>query len=166
MWKSIEQHFSRRSAGRQVVEAFLRYGLSVRTDGSVYCGPFEMAPAKIGRALNVDRRVVIATAKQIAGHEDLLSIFSKLQPRACIGGAAAKLGFDTIEISADARASGIVSDVTRILSSHKLIIRQIIADDPDLFPEPKLLIVVGGRLPVKALQELRKLPFAEKIAIS
>ncbi len=166
MWKSIESHFSRRSAGRTVVDAFLRYGLSVHPDGAVYCGPFEMAPAKIGRALNVDRRVVIATAKQIATHEDLLSIFARLQPRASLGQAAAKLGFDTIEISADAHAMGVVSDVTRLLCEHKLLIRQIIADDPDLFPDPKLTIVMGGHMPVKALQALRKLPFAEKIAIS
>ena len=165
MWKSIEKHFARRSAGRLVVEAFLRYGLSVHADGRVFCGPFEMAPAKIGRSLSVDRRVVIATAKQIAGHEDLLSIFAKLQPRAYVGEAASKLGFDCIEISADAHAPGIVSDVTRVLSEHKVMIRQAIADDPDLFPEPKLSIVVNGRLPLKALQALRKLPKAEKIAI-
>ena len=166
MWKSIERHFARRTAGRAVVEAFLRYGLCVHADGSIYCGPFEMAPAKIGRALQVDRRVVIATAKQIAGHEELISIFAKLQPRAYVGEVASRLGFDTIEISADAHASGIVSDVTHILSEHKVNMRQIIADDPDLFPEPKLSIVVDGRLPLKTLQALRRLPSAEKIAIS
>ncbi len=166
MWKSIESHFARRTAGRAVVEAFLRYGLSVHADGSIFCGPFEMAPAKIGRSLNVDRRVVIATAKQIASHEDLLSIFARLQPRAYVGDVASKLGFDCIEISADAHASGIVSDVTRILSDHRLSIRQLIADDPDLYPEPKLSIVVDGRLPLKSLQALRRLPSAEKIAIS
>ncbi len=165
MWKSIEKHFSRRSAGRLVVEAFLRYGMSVHSDGSVYCGPFEMAPAKIGRALGVDRRVVIATAKQIAEHEDLISIFARLQPRAYVGEVASKLGFDTIEISADAHTSGIVSQVTGVLSAHKVNMRQVIADDPDLFPEPKLSIVVDGRLPLKSLQALRKLPSAEKIAI-
>jgi hypothetical protein len=166
MWKSIEKHFERKTAGRRVVEAFLRYGLSVHADGEVYCGPFGMAPAKIARALNVDRRVVIATAQQIAAHEDLLAVFAKLQPRAYIGDAAHKLGFDCIEISADAHAPGIVSDVTRILSENKATIRQIIADDPDLFPEPKLSIVVDGRLPIKCLQALRRLPSAEKIAIS
>lgn len=166
MWKSIEKHFARRSAGRLVVEAFLRYGMAVHNDGSIYCGPFEMAPAKIGRALGVDRRVVIATAAQIAAHEDLISIFARLQPRAYVGDVASKLGFDCIEISADAHASGIVSDVTRILSEYKVTIRQIIADDPDLFPEPKLSIVIDGRMSLKALQALRRLPSAEKIAIS
>jgi len=166
MWKSIEKHFARRSAGRLVVEAFLRYGISVHPDGEVYCGPFEMAPAKIGRALGVDRRVVIATAQQIAGHEDLISIFARLQPRAYVGDVASKLGFDCIEISADAHAPGLVSQVAGVLNEHKVMIRQIIADDPDLFPEPKMSIVVDGRLSVKALQALRRLPSAEKITIS
>lgn len=165
MLKPIEQHFSRRTAGRMVVELFLRHGFAVHPDGTIWCGPVEMAPAKIGRALKVDRRVVIATATQIASHEELLSIFSQLQPRSYIGSAAARLGFDTIEISADAHAPGIVSEITHVLAAHKISIRQLIADDPDLFPEPRLSIVINGRLPTKCLQALRKLPSAKKISI-
>lgn len=166
MWKSIEKHFARRTAGRKVVEAFLRFGLSVHADGSIHAGPIEMAPAKIGRALGVDRRVVIDTARQIAGHGDLLNIFFRLQPRAYIGESAKKLGFDSIEISAsDAHATGIVAQVTAVLAENKIKIRQIIADDPDLFPDPKLSVVINGRLSNKALAALRKLPSAEKITI-
>lgn len=166
MWKSIEKHFARRTAGRKVVESFLRFGFSVHPDGAIYAGPVEMAPAKIGRALEVDRRVVIDTAKQIAGHEDLLNIFFRLQPRAYVGESAKKLGFDSIEISAsDAHAAGVVAQVTRVLADNKIKIRQIIADDPDLFPEPKLSVVVNGKLSNNALAALRKLPSAEKITI-
>lgn len=166
MWKSIEKHFAHRTAGRRVVEAFLRFGFSVHPDGAVFAGPVEMAPAKIGRALGVDRRVVIDTARQIAEHEALLDIFYRLQPRAYIGESAKKLGFDSIELSAtDARSVGIVSQVTGLLAEHKIRIRQIIADDPDLFPEPKLSVVVDGKLSTKALIALRKLPSAEKITI-
>ena len=71
MFKSIEKYFARRTAGRKVVEAFLRYGLAVHSDGEVYCGPIQMAPAKIGRALGVDRRVVIDTARQVVSDEKL-----------------------------------------------------------------------------------------------
>ncbi len=165
MFKSIEKYFARRSAGRKVVEAFLRYGLAVHSDGEVYCGPIQMAPAKIGRALGVDRRVVIDTAHQIAAHEALLDIFARLQPRADIGESAAKLGFDSIEISADAHAAGIVAQVTRVLAGHKVRIRQAIADDPDLFPEPKLSIVIDGKLSTRVLQALRRLPVTQKITI-
>ncbi len=165
MYKTIEKYFRRRSAGRLVVESFLRHGLSVDGNGRIFCGPFEMAPAKMGRAIGVDRRVVIAVARQIAQHNDLLVIFGKLQPRAYIGESAKKLGFDSIEISADAHSAGIVGAVAKIFADNKIMIRQIIADDPDLFPEPKLNIVVDGRLPSRALAQIRRLPMAEKIAI-
>lgn len=165
MWSELESYFSHRTAGRRVVECFLRHGFAVHDDGSVWAGPIEMAPAKIGRALGVDRRVVIDTAKQIAEHEKLLEVFSRLQPRAYVGEAARRLGYDTIVISADAHSSGVVSQVTAVLQKHKIMVRQLVADDPDLFPEPKLSAVVDGKLPSKALDELRKLPCAERITI-
>jgi len=46
---------------------------------------------------------------------------------------------------------------TSILARHKVGIRQIITDDPDLYPEPKMLVVVDGKLPQKAVLELRRL---------
>lgn len=165
MFKTIEKHFSRRSAGRLVAESFLRHGISVNGKGEIFCGPFEMAPAKIARSLGIDRRVVIGVAHQIAHHGELLAIFGRLSPRAYVGDCAKQLGFDSLEISADAHATGVVEAVARIFAEHKVAIRQIIADDPDLFPEPKLSIVVDGRLPAKVLAKIRKLPQAEKITI-
>lgn len=165
MYKTIEKYFSRKSAGRLVVESFLRYGISVQPDGNAYCGTIELAPAKVGRALGVDRRVVISVSKQIASHEDLLAIFGRLQPRAYVGESAHKLGFDSIEISADSHATGIVAAVAGILAKNKIAMRQIIADDPDLFPDAKLNIVTDGKLTAKALSEIRALGLAEKIAI-
>jgi len=165
MFKTIEKYFSRKSAGRLVVESFLRYGISVQPDGNAYCGGIELAPAKVGRTLGVDRRVVISVSKQIAGHEDLLAIFARLQPRAYVGESAHKLGFDSIEISADSHATGIIAAVTGILAKNKIAIRQIIADDPDLFPDAKLNIVVNGRLNARTLSEIRALGMAEKITI-
>ncbi len=165
MYRTIEKYFSRKTAGRLVVEAFLRHGFSVDGKGKILAGNVELAPAKIGRALGVDRRVVIGVARQIAGHGDLLAIFGRLQPRAFIGDSAKRLGFDSIEISADAHAAGVVATVSKILAEHKVAIRQMVADDPDLFPEPKLNIVVDGRLSNSVLNAIRKSRVAEKIAI-
>lgn len=165
MWPLFEEHFSRHSAGRLVVEAFLKYGYGVHSDGSVWCGPVAMAPAKIAHALGVDRRVVLAAAKKIASHESLLEVFATLQPRADFSECAKALGFDAIEICADAHASGIVSQVAGVLAARKAALRQVIADDPDLFSDPKLTIVVDGKLDLKTLDLLRKLPCAKKITI-
>jgi len=44
-----------------------------------------------------------------------------------------------------------------VLARNKVGIRQIITDDPDLYPEPKMMVVVEGKLPRKAAEELRAL---------
>jgi predicted regulator of amino acid metabolism with ACT domain len=165
MWEPIEAYFIRRSAARKVVEAFLRYGFCVDENGTIFAGPVELAPAKIGRALEVDRRVVIETAKEISKDKSLFSVFSKLQPRAFGGLCSKTLGFDCIQIEADAHASGIVSEVTKVLYENNIKIRQIIADDPELFPNPKLSIILDGKISSTAFSKLRSLPFAQKITL-
>lgn len=165
MWEPIEEHFSGRSAGRKVVELMLKHGFSVDEKATIYSGPVEIAPAKFARAIGVDRRVVIDTAKEIASNQALLVVFSKLQPRAFGGLCSKTLGFDCIQIEADANATGIVAEVTAVLYQDKIKIRQIIADDPELFPNPKLNIIINGRLPAKTFSRLRTLSFAHKITI-
>jgi predicted regulator of amino acid metabolism with ACT domain len=157
MWRYLEKHFSGQRAKLKVVSAMLRLGLRVDSKGRVYCGQIEIAPAKFARAVGVDRRVVSEAASGIASDSELLSIFSRLQPTADVSGAAKLLGNDVIEIDADPNTVGLVSSVSAILARHKVGIRQIIADDPDLCPEPKMHVVADGRIPQKALSEMRKL---------
>ena len=121
------------------------------------CGPIELAPAKFARAVGVDRRVVISAAKEIASDPEMADVFSRLVPTANVAGAARMLGHDVIEIDADPNTVGLVGKVSSLLARHKVGIRQIIADDPDLYPEPKMRLVVEGRLPRKAAEELRAL---------
>ena len=52
---------------------------------------------------------------------------------------------------------GLTAKVASVLARHKVGIRQIITDDPDLYPEPKMMVVVQGKLPRKAVDELRAL---------
>ena len=120
---------------------------------------------RIARALNVDRRVVIETARAIASDEKLLHIFFKLEPRAFIGNAAKEFGFDSIEIRADAKKKGIVAAVTKLLAEEGVVIRQIVTDDPELYPDPVLTIVIDGRLNSKLIKELKELDFAEKVML-
>ena len=63
MLEIIEQFF-KNARGRQLVStSFLQLGLKVDTKGKILVGSIEIPPAKIARALGVDRRVVIDTAK-------------------------------------------------------------------------------------------------------
>jgi len=152
--------------GRKLVATeFLRLGLKVDGKAKVYVGQIEVPPAKIGRALGVDRRVVIETARAIAADDRLLHIFYKLEPRAFMGNAARELGFDTIEIKADPKKSGIVAAVTKVLADEGVMIRQIISDDPDLFPNPVLTIIVNGKVSAKTIKLLKSLKFATEISI-
>jgi predicted regulator of amino acid metabolism with ACT domain len=135
----------------------MRLGVRVDSKGKLYTDTIELAPAKIARALGVDRRVVIETARDLAADSELFQIFSVLAPTANVSRAARVLGHDVIEIDADPNTMGLVGKVTSILARHKVVIRQIIADDPDLYPEPKMHIVIDGKLPPGALSDLRSL---------
>lgn len=157
MLRYLEERFAGQRAKIRVVSEFLRLGIRVGAKGAVFCGPIELAPAKVGRALSVDRRVVIETAKEIASDPRLMAIFSELYPVANVSMAARALGHDVLEIDADPNSIGLVSEVSGILARHKVKIRQIIADDPELYPEPKMRVVAEGRIPPQALAKLRKL---------
>jgi len=157
MLRHIEEQFAGSRAKLRVVTALLRLGIRVDEDGKLYCDTIGLAPAKVGRALSVDRRVVIETAREIAADPKLLQVFSGLLPIADVTRAAKLFGHDVIEINADPNTVGLVAKVSGILARNKIGIRQIIADDPDLYPEPKMSVVVDGKLPAKALAELRKL---------
>jgi len=157
MLQYLEECFAGKRAALRVVSALLRLGIRVDAKGKLYCDAIELAPAKMGRALSVDRRVVIETARDIAADPKLLAIFSSLIPIANVSHAAKYFGHDVIEIDADPNTTGLTAKVASILARHKVGIRQIIADDPDLYPEPKMMVVAEGKLPRKAVEELRSL---------
>ncbi|VVC02729.1 Uncharacterised protein [Candidatus Burarchaeum australiense] len=165
MHKELEKFFEGQRARRIVAEAMLRYGLRVDNHGKIYCNAIEIAPAKMARALGVDRRVVIETAEEIAENDFLFDIFSTLEPRSNFSHSAKALGFDTIEIHADPKAIGIVADITAVMAKNKIRIRQIMADDAELFPNPILTIIVDGKLSGSVIEKIRKLRHAEKIIL-
>ncbi len=165
MVEFLSSLFEGARARRAVALELLRLGLKVDGRGRVYVGAIEVQPAKIARALGVDRRVVIETAKAIAGDDKLLPIFYRLEPRAFIGNVAGQLGLDAIEIRADPNKPGIVAAVTAVLAKERISIRQIISDDPDLFPDPVLTIIIDGRISAGAIRKLKSLKFATAISI-
>ncbi|MFA6328992.1 MAG: amino acid-binding ACT domain protein [Candidatus Micrarchaeia archaeon] len=157
MLQYLEERFAGQRAKLRVVSTMLRLGLRVDGKGRLYCDQIGLAPVKIGRAIGVDRRVVIETAHEIAADPKLFAIFSSLFPISNVSRAAKYFGHDVIEIDADPNTLGLTAKVTAILARHKVAIRQIIADDPDLYPEPKMMVVAEGKLPRKVVDELRSL---------
>ncbi len=164
--KKVLDMFPESARVRKIVAAeFLRLGLKVDGSGRILIGNIEIPPAKIGRALGVDRRVVIDTAKLIVDNDKLLPIFYNMESRAFISNIAKELDFDTIEIRADPNRIGIVAIVSKILADEKVAIRQIISDDPDLFPDPVLTVIINGKVNAKIINRLKKSEVAESILI-
>ena len=165
MYPLLEDAFLRYPMRKKVAELLLKYGLRVDKKAVIYCGDIELSPAKIARSVNVDRRVVIETAQMIAEVNELLGIFNGLVPKAFISGVASHLGFEVLEIESEPHAIGIVSAVTRIIADAGISIRQIVTDDPDIYPTPKLTIILEKKLPAMALVKLRELKNIKKISI-
>ncbi len=164
MYPILESAFVRYPMRKNVADLFLRRGLRVEKSGGIFCGEIEISPVKIARALDVDRRVVIETAQMISEIPDLYNIFSELQPTSFIKNVAGHLGFEVLEIEAEPHAVGIISSVTKIISDSNIVIRQLVSDDPDIYPNPKLTIILEKRLPGTALAKLRELEI-KKISI-
>ncbi|NYZ74228.1 regulator, partial [Candidatus Micrarchaeota archaeon] len=155
MYPILEDAFLRYPMRKKVAEILLKYGLRVDKNGRIFSGNIEISPVKVARAVAVDRRVVLETAHMIAEVPELFGIFESLAPTAFIRGVARHLGFEVIEIEAEPHAVGIVSAVTSIIAEAKISIRQIVSDDPDIYPNPKLTIVLEKQLPGQALVKIR-----------
>lgn len=166
LWPQILERFSDSPAKLRVVKQMIELGLSVGQDGGIYCGPVEITPTKLAKAVGVDRRVVAEAVEMIRGDQGLISVFSLLRPAGLsMRGVAKQLGLGVVEIYADPRAVGIVAKAATIVSSRGISIRQIVADDPELHPEPRLTIVTERELPGTIIPELLKIPYVKSVSV-
>lgn len=167
MWSQIRSYFEGTPARLDVAKLMLELGLSVSSDGKIRCGPVEVPAASIARVLGVDRRTVVDTVKMILKNPVLRETYGKLRPAGPLIKDVAKLfGFGVVEIHVeDPGAVGIVANVAAIIAEHGISIRQIFAEDPDLYPEPKLTIVTERDLPGEVITRLLKVPGVVKITV-
>lgn len=158
LWKKVEKWFSRRKAGLSVVRLMMEYGIRIDESGRLYIGDIELSDYAVARAAKVDRRVVKDTAKYLLSNHELKEIFTKLKPAGpSLVDIAPHLGYTVIKVYADPHSPGILASVSSILAAHGLVIRQALADDPDLYPEPALTLVIEGRIPAEGLEKLQNL---------
>lgn len=124
-----------------------------------------MSDVKIARYLHVDRRTVRDTAQLISSDPLLNPVFQKLRPAGPFLADVAKfLGYSVIEIYADPHTVGIVAQATSLIAQENIAIRQAVADDPDLTPEPKLTLVVEKEVSGTVLQKILKIPGVMKVS--
>jgi len=81
-----------------------------------------------------------------------------------LGDVAKFLGYSVIEIYADPHTVGIVAQAAALISQENIAIRQAVADDPDLTPDPKLTLVVEKQPSGTILQRMLKIPGVIKIS--
>jgi predicted regulator of amino acid metabolism with ACT domain len=164
MWRQISKRLKDYPGRLRVARALVELGLSVR-DGRIFCGEIEQSELKIARAIGVDRRTVRETAEFIESDSVLQSVFKGLKPAGpFLPNVARFLGYRVIEIYADPHAVGIVTEASALISREGIPIRQAVADDPDLTPEPKLTLVVEREPSGDAIQKMLKIPGVTKVA--
>jgi len=166
MWKSIAKKFEEAPAKLKVARLLIENGLRIGEDGRVYCGDVEIPDTKIARVLDVDRRVVRETIKYVMSDEVLRKVFTRLKPAgALLRDVAALFGYGVLEIRADPSAVGIIAGVAQALAKAGISIRQIHAEDPDLNPDPKLIVITERAVPGEVIQEILKVPNVKSVTI-
>ncbi|MFX1296961.1 MAG: amino acid-binding protein [Promethearchaeota archaeon] len=144
MWNKIEKIFIKTPKKLKVARTILELGLCIGKDRKIYCGNIEVPYSKIAKALTIDRRVVINTVDLILNDSELKKIFLQIKPAGPSFQEIAKQPqskFGLVEISADSKTVGIIASVSDLIAKEGVSIRQILAQDPELFPNPKLIII-------------------------
>ncbi|MEM3404532.1 MAG: hypothetical protein QXJ17_08360 [Nitrososphaeria archaeon] len=165
IWAIIEDSTRRKKARMSILKKMIETGIRVGDDGRYYVDDIEVPDTAIAKALNIDRRVVRQTANFILSVSELENIFTKLQPITFFKNIAHYLGFTVIVIESEPEKPGIISEVTSIIARHKLIVRQALADDPELISQPKLTLIIEGEVPSEVINELQSIKVVKSLTI-
>ncbi len=158
MWPKIRAEFERQVVRPAVVRKMVECGMRVSDDMKIYVDDVEVDYLAVARAADVDRRVVKQTAEQIRKNPYLYSIFSKTRPLGTsLLDLVSLLGYSAVVVEADPKSPGVMASVAEILSRRGMVVRQAIAEDPEMVPDAKMTLVVEGQMTGKALEELNGL---------
>ncbi|MGC8935834.1 MAG: amino acid-binding protein [Candidatus Methanomethylicaceae archaeon] len=167
MWKEIVNFFSGSPAKLKVAKLMVELGFGINEKGKVVCGGVEIADTSIAKAVNVDRRVVRETVKDILSDVRMKRIFLGIRPAGSfLKDVAPELGYSVVEIRARPDAVGVIAKATTYIAEAGVSIRQILAEDPDLNPDPKLLIITERRIPGEVVSKLLTIPTVTKVSLS
>ncbi|MDG6925675.1 MAG: hypothetical protein JRN09_03890 [Nitrososphaerota archaeon] len=166
MWSRVSEQFAGQKVRLEVARKMLEYGIRVATDGKLFIGGLEVDYSALARDVGADRRVVKQTARQIREDDFLYSIFGRIMPvGASLVPVIARLGYSALVIEADPRAAGVISAAAAALARHKIVVRQALADDPDMIPAAKLTLVVEGRVPGSVIEELNRIDTVRSVTL-
>ena len=149
-----------------VARVLVENGLSL-VEGKIQCNEIIIPTVSIGRAAGVDRRTVSNTIKMIEENPELQVIFKNIEPAGTsLKKIARFLNLGVAEITpTNARMPGILAEVAKLLAERNISIRQAIVDDPELSPEPKLVLIAEKKIPGELIPDLLKTIGVSKVSI-
>ncbi len=150
----------------EVVKKMIEFGISVTNGGELKIGNLSIQDTSLAESAGVDRRVVRSTVEQILADGELGPIFERIKPvGTSLVETAALFGYHVLLIAGDASQAGIISEVSSLLAENGLVIRQALADDPDMIAEPKLTLVISGDITGYVLSKLQALPSVKGLTL-
>lgn len=166
LWSEVEERFSGQKVRLEVVRKMLEYGIRVSKDSRLYIGGLEVDYSSLARDVGADRRVVKQTARRIREDDFLYSVFSRITPvGASLVPVISRLGYSALVIEADPRAAGVIAAATSALARHNVVVRQALADDPDMNPQARLTLVVEGSVPGSVIDELNSVKTVRSVTV-
>ncbi len=166
MWPTIRKQFERQVVRPDIVRKMIECGMRVSDDEKIYVDDVEVDYSAVARAVDVDRRVVKQTVQQIRRNRYLYSLFSKTKPLGTsLVNLVSHLGYTALVIEADPKSPGVMAGVAEILSRHGMVVRQAVAEDPEMVQDAKMTLVVEGQLTGQAMEELHGLHVVRSIKI-
>jgi len=166
MWSNMKKYFEGCPERLRVARVLVENGLSVR-NGGIYLNEIEVPPVRIARVAGVDRRTVNETLAAINANRKLRLIFESLRSAGhSLKEVAKHLSLGVVEITpVDAKIPGILANCATLLAENGLSIRQAIVDDPELSPEPKLVLIVEKKIPGELIPKFLSVNGVAKVAV-
>ena len=166
MWSQIKQFFKDFPAQERVAQLMFERGFQVSDDGNVVSGGIEIPHTQIGKEVGVERRAVDSTVQTILSKDELKRIYKNLRQVCSLQEVAREFNLSVIVfVPENAAQTGIIADVTRIVSENGLSIRQALAEDPSISAHPKLTLILEGDIPSELISKIRKLPGTRSITV-
>jgi predicted regulator of amino acid metabolism with ACT domain len=166
MWDQIKNFFKDFPAQQRIAQLLFERGFQVREDGKVVSGGIEIPHTQIAKEVGVERRAVDSTVQTILSKMDLKRIYTNLTQVCSLQEVAREFNLSVIIfVPENATQTGIIADVTRIVSEKGLSIRQAFAEDPSISLHPKLTLILEGNIPSELINEIRKLPGTRSITV-
>ena len=166
MWGQIKDFFKDLPAQERVARLLFERGFQVREEGKVVSGGIEIPHTQIAQEVGVERRAVDSTVQTILEKKELKRIYMNLRQVCSLQEVAREFNLSVIVfVPENATQTGIIADVTKIVSENGLSIRQALAEDPSTSEHPQLTLILEGDIHSDLIGEIRRLPGTRSITV-